>query len=478
MTARTATVTPPAFLHDLNACVGCHACALACINEHALAPGRFWRQIVTFNPERRPGLPTHHLSIGCNHCLDAPCERACPALAISRDPGTGAVLIAAGSCIGCRYCGWVCPYDAPKFDETLGIMQKCTLCAHRLGEGGQPACVSQCPTGALRLSPYDEHALRDVPGFPQFPARPAIAFVPLRPRRLLAVHPDPVTEADDGMAEFDRGAGAGHSAPPKLGLRSDWALATFTCLAILLAAWQAAAALGGPSVRPAPLLGLGAIAMAVSSTHLGRPRRAWRAVLNWRRSWLSREVIALPLFLTLAVTAAAAVLRPASAAAGLPLPPGSSHLGAAAVIPTALLWVAVAAAVSLLVSIDRVYASMATRGIGPDQGAALTSAAFLAGVFSGTPWLVAFGGALRLAAAAARPFLSRVSWTPHRQARTVVRITVGLGVPCGLWLAGGNLVVAAWCVVVGEALDRADFYDALDVVTPASVADQALLEAR
>jgi hypothetical protein len=47
-----------------------------------------------------------------------------------------------------------------------------------------------------------------------------------------------------------------------------------------------------------------------------------------------------------------------------------------------------------------------------------------------------------------------------------------------LWLAGGNLVVAAWCVVVGEALDRADFYDALDVVTPASVADQALLEAR
>ena len=47
---RVADRVPPAFVHDLNTCVGCHACALACVNENRLAPGSFWRQIVSFNP--------------------------------------------------------------------------------------------------------------------------------------------------------------------------------------------------------------------------------------------------------------------------------------------------------------------------------------------------------------------------------------------------------------------------------------------
>jgi len=44
------------------------------------------------------------------------------------------------------------------------------------------------------------------------------------------------------------------------------------------------------------LLGLGLFA---SVFHLGRPERAWRAATKWRTSWLSREVIALPLFMLL-----------------------------------------------------------------------------------------------------------------------------------------------------------------------------------
>ena len=39
------------------------------------------------------------------------------------------------------------------------------------------------------------------------------------------------------------------------------------------------------------------LALAASSLHLGRPERAWRAVLMWRTSWLSREVIVLPAFI-------------------------------------------------------------------------------------------------------------------------------------------------------------------------------------
>jgi ferredoxin len=89
----TVSPVPPAFVFDPNTCVGCQACAIACVNENRLTPGHFWRQVVTFNAERRPQRPTYHLSLACNHCLDAPCVRACPARAIARDARTGAVLI-------------------------------------------------------------------------------------------------------------------------------------------------------------------------------------------------------------------------------------------------------------------------------------------------------------------------------------------------------------------------------------------------
>jgi Fe-S-cluster-containing dehydrogenase component len=78
----------PAFVHDLATCVGCHACVVACAVENGTAPGGSWRQVVTFNEDRVPGRLVYHLSLACNHCLDAPCARHCPALAISRDART------------------------------------------------------------------------------------------------------------------------------------------------------------------------------------------------------------------------------------------------------------------------------------------------------------------------------------------------------------------------------------------------------
>ena len=173
---------PPAFVNDLETCVGCHACAVACANENQLAPGTSWRHIVTFNATRRAGLPTFHLSLACNHCRDAPCMTACPALAISRDARTGAVLINANHCIGCRYCSWVCPYDAPRFDHDAGVMRKCTLCNERLTDGLAPACVVGCPVGALQIGePVADEPMR-VAGFPSAAIGPSIRFVPMRSR--------------------------------------------------------------------------------------------------------------------------------------------------------------------------------------------------------------------------------------------------------------------------------------------------------
>ena len=444
----TSEVRPPAFVHDLNTCVGCQACVIACANENELEPGIFWRQIVTFNEARHPALPVFHLSLACNHCLDAPCLRYCPADAIRRDAGTGAVVIDDGSCIGCRYCSWVCPYEAPQFNARRGVMQKCTLCTHRLAEGLQPACTSLCPTGALRLDRYSENGGLDTPGFPDAGIRPAIRFIHLR-RVPLGPEVAPIDSTGDASLERGRPAAtAAASRPsPKITLRSEWTLAVFTFLAIVLVSWLCASLMGGPSVQPAVFLAAGLSGMLLSSLHLGRPGRAWRAMLNWRRSWLSREVMTYPLFLgvaglSLATAPSARALGPVAAAAGL----------------------------ACLVCIDRVYVVMAReRQSAMDQVNALTSAAFLAGVMAGRPALFLPLGSLRLLGYAARRRRDPGrALTGASSAVAVLRMALGCVIPLGLWLTGRPdlTVAAAASAVVGEFVDRCSFYDSLDVVTP------------
>ena len=438
------TPVPPAFVHDLNTCVGCHACVIACANENRLEAGRFWRQIVTINPARRPQVPTFHLSIACNHCLDAPCLRYCPALAIARDPRTGAVLIDDTRCIGCHYCSWVCPYDAPRFDDARGVMQKCTLCAHRLVEGLEPACVSLCPTGALRLAGHRDESDPDVAGFPRFGIRPAIRLLPLAGRQPI----EQAVEATSLLPGAVAPAPAGEP-PPKIALRTEWSLAAFTLVAIVLVGLVVGAALGGPRPPAWALAAAGTGAMALSTHHLGRKARAWRAVLNWRGSWLSREVLTYPLFLVLAV-------------AWVAWTPGSVALG----------WAAAVAGLACLVSVDRVYAVMARgRRAALDGAAATGAAAWLAGVLAGQPWLWLPAGTARLVAALARARAGTDrSWLGTAPA-LAVRLALGLGVPVFLLASGATgAPLAVFCATIGEALDRAGFYQALDVVTPRAAA--------
>ncbi len=93
----------------------------------------------------------------CNHCENPPCVRACPTQAtFQREDGI--VLMDFHRCIGCRFCMAACPYGSrsfnfldprPKIPEInkkfptrmKGVVEKCNLCAERLAEGLQPACV-------------------------------------------------------------------------------------------------------------------------------------------------------------------------------------------------------------------------------------------------------------------------------------------------------------------------------------------------
>ena len=64
------------------------------------------------------------------------------------DPDTGARMVDAAACVGCRLCQRACPWDMLAFDEEAGVATKCFLCH------GQPKCVEACPAAALRYVPW------------------------------------------------------------------------------------------------------------------------------------------------------------------------------------------------------------------------------------------------------------------------------------------------------------------------------------
>ncbi|MCK7530945.1 MAG: 4Fe-4S dicluster domain-containing protein [Marinilabiliales bacterium] len=136
------------FVFDAGLCVSCKACSAACILENGLQPGT--REIFTWNDHALPLLGVMSLSLACNHCEEPSCAEGCPASAYTID-SDGVVIHHPDRCMGCGYCTWRCPYGAPKINEARGYIEKCHLCHERVAEGVEPACVTACPTGALKF---------------------------------------------------------------------------------------------------------------------------------------------------------------------------------------------------------------------------------------------------------------------------------------------------------------------------------------
>ena len=149
-------------LIDLDKCIGCRACELACKQENSVKPRvgetcdfektgvPFWLKVYTVGPfGEYPNLTMHFYPTFCMHCDDPPCMDACPNDAIYQRPD-GIVLIDKNKCDGARKCIDACPYPGVlwhDFDD--GSTEKCTLCYHRIDEGKDPACVYHCPGKAL-----------------------------------------------------------------------------------------------------------------------------------------------------------------------------------------------------------------------------------------------------------------------------------------------------------------------------------------
>ncbi|MBI1846332.1 MAG: 4Fe-4S dicluster domain-containing protein [Candidatus Rokubacteria bacterium] len=178
---------------DVDRCVGCSACVVACIAENNVpvvgkADAAYGRQVHWLRIERWAEGPAEHptnmfLPMLCVHCEVAPCEPVCPVFAAYRtEEGLNAQVY--NRCVGTRYCGNNCPYHVRRFNwfnfqfpeplnvqlnpdvtvRQLGVMEKCTMCIQRIVAGKDhardekravrdgdilTACQQTCPTQAI-----------------------------------------------------------------------------------------------------------------------------------------------------------------------------------------------------------------------------------------------------------------------------------------------------------------------------------------
>ena len=144
------------FYFDHQRCVKCHACESACKTWTEVEIGPRWREVVKLESGIFPDVQAMNVSMACMHCGDAPCQKACPVSAISKSPVDGVVTVDPNKCIGCGFCTWACPFNAPQLTATTGKMEKCNFCQTPGMERPMDmprACEEICPTGAIRSGP-------------------------------------------------------------------------------------------------------------------------------------------------------------------------------------------------------------------------------------------------------------------------------------------------------------------------------------
>lgn len=131
---------------NIDRCIACRTCSAACNYSH---------------PEHRPTVgygelrEDVRLPFICRHCDDPQCMASCPRDAI-RQLDNGAIKRMNMLCTGCGSCALACPFGVIEPEVRSYIISKCDLCAARLEEGKEPACVMACPTGALTFEEVDE----------------------------------------------------------------------------------------------------------------------------------------------------------------------------------------------------------------------------------------------------------------------------------------------------------------------------------
>jgi Fe-S-cluster-containing dehydrogenase component len=312
-----------AFEVDLDACTGCKACVAACHSLNGLDEDEAWRSVGLLHGGKTEAPALQTVTTSCHHCLEPACMTGCPTQAYEKDPVTGIVRHLDDQCFGCQYCTLMCPYDAPKYNKSRGIVRKCDMCSDRLAHGEAPACVQACPNEAIAIRIVDQAAAVQASEAQTFlPGAPAPeSTLPTTVYKTKKAMPNNMLPADFYATRPE------HSHPPLVVMLTLTQLSVGAFAITALIERLGVDSPGNPLAQTVFACALAMIALGASVFHLGRPLLAWRAFLGLRTSWLSREAVVFGGFAQFAIVYGALV--------ALPLVPDFSHKAElAALAPT------------------------------------------------------------------------------------------------------------------------------------------------
>lgn len=311
------------FYFNADNCISCHACESACSEKNDLPAHLAFRSVGYVEGGRYPEYTRLNISMACNHCDDPVCLKGCPTRAYTKFAEYGAVLQDPDICFGCGYCTWVCPYNAPQLDTSKGEVSKCNMCIDRLEVGLKPACSSACLAGALdfgviETTPKNRESLDiEIPGFPTTKiTHPNIRF---QQKKNL---PDEMKRTDSMPVSYSKKDGETYQPAvngrdfgmqwniKELSTREN-PLVIFTLVSqmvigafiLLFISPMLSVELLSPGKNPVAwvitlfsLIGMQTLALVLSTMHLGKPHRFYRAFNNLRYSPVSREVAGIAVF--------------------------------------------------------------------------------------------------------------------------------------------------------------------------------------